>query len=142
MGNNIQVGNDYLPTKGKASVLAPKFTGSIGLSYDDTRFFGNFTFNYVDSQYSTFMNDQSIPAFKTANLSAGYRFQKIGPAQHPQIQLNLMNIGDEHYLSGVNGIATNAHATKGIFGTAIAAGTPTYYVGGDFAVAFSLSSDF
>ncbi|OUI81977.1 TonB-dependent receptor [Acetobacter tropicalis] len=141
--NNILQGSDYLPTKGKKPTMMPTFTGSIGLSYDDGTYFGNFALTYVGSQYTSLMNDEKMPSYETANVTLGYRYKDIGAAKHPQIQLNLMNIGNEHYLSGAYGIKTNAKATTGIRGTTIAAaGSPTYYVGGGFAAVVSVSTGF
>lgn len=140
--NNISAGGDYLPTKGKTSVLTPKFMGSIGISYDNGTLFGNFSFNYIDSQYTTFMDDQSIPAYKTANLSIGYRFRDIGFLKRPQIQLNLINLGDTRYLSGAWGLTSNAVATTGVYGHTIAASQPTYITGSKFSGLVSLTTGF
>lgn len=142
LDNNIAAGGDYLPTKGKTAVLTPKFMGSIGIAYDDGSFFGNFSFNYIDSQYTTFMNDQSMPAYKTANVSMGYRFRNVGFLKRPQIQLNLINIGDAHYLSGAWGLTSNAVATRGVYGHTIAASQPTYITGGNFSGLVSLTTGF
>ncbi|MDF2435486.1 MAG: iron complex outerrane recepter protein, partial [Mucilaginibacter sp.] len=140
MNDNLPVNGDFLPTRGKTAVVSPTLSGAVGLAYDDNSFFGNIALNYVGSQYSTFMNDQSIPAYKTANVTLGYRFRNIGPAKFPQIQLNLVNIGNEKYLSGVNGFAANAKATQGINGTTINGGNPNYFVGGGFGAVISVSA--
>ncbi|WP_332349774.1 TonB-dependent receptor [Asaia spathodeae] len=140
--NNIQSGADYLPTKGKRPVRTPTLSGSLGLSYDDGQFFGLFDGHYVGPTYSTFMNDERIPGFATANLSLGYRLQKTTKLKTPQIQLNLINLGRSGYLSGVSGVSLNRNATQGVFGTTIAGRAPTYFVGGGFAGVVSLSSGF
>ncbi|WP_025886144.1 TonB-dependent receptor [Asaia prunellae] len=140
--NNIQSGADYLPTKGKRPVRTPTLSGSLGLSYDDGRFFGLFDGHYVGPTYATFMNDERIPGFATANLSLGYRLQTTTSLKTPQLQLNLINLGRSGYLSGVNGVSLNRNATKGVFGTTIAGKAPTYFVGGGFAGVVSLSSGF
>ncbi|MBO1329376.1 TonB-dependent receptor [Acetobacter suratthaniensis] len=142
LDNNLAVGNDYLPTKGKTAIMSPKFTASIGISYDDGQFFGNLYFNYVDSQYSTFMNDESIPAYKTANATLGYRMKSFGFLHSPQIMVNLINIGDSNYLSGIYSAKTNAKTTRGIYGTSIAGSSPTYYLGGGFATVVGISTGF
>ncbi|GBQ65506.1 TonB-dependent receptor [Ameyamaea chiangmaiensis NBRC 103196] len=140
--NNIAAGSDYLRTTGKTAVLSPTWSGSIGLSYDDGSWFGNFSFNYVDSQYTTFMNDQSMPAYKTANVGVGYRFHDVMFFRRPQIQLNLINIGDAHYLSGAWGVTSNAKTVTGVYGTSIAGSQPTYLVGGNFTGTVSLTTGF
>lgn len=140
--NNLQVGRDYVQSAGKVAVKSPKVTVAVGLSYDDGSLFGAFNMNYVSKQYSTFMNDQSIPSFETFNLNFGYRFQSYLYLKHPQIQLNLMNIGNNGFLSGVNGISTNSKPTKGVYGTTISGSSPTYFVGGGFAGVLSFTTGF
>ncbi|WP_240993584.1 TonB-dependent receptor [Asaia bogorensis] len=140
--NNLRSGSDYLPTKGKTPVRTPTFSGGLGLSYDDGQIFGLFNGSYVGSTYSTFMNDEKIPAFATANLSLGYRFRQFNALRTPQIQLNLINLGRSGYLSGVNGVSLNRRATRGVYGTMIAGKAPTYFVGGGFAGVVALSSGF
>ncbi|WP_406586505.1 TonB-dependent receptor [Asaia lannensis] len=140
--NNLQSGADYLPTKGKRPVRTPEFSGALGLTYDDGSFFGQFNGRYVGSTYSTFMNDEKIPGFATANLSLGYRLHAVKALTTPQIQLNLINLGRSGYLSGVNGVSLNRLPTQGVYGTTIAGKAPTYFVGGGFAGVFSISSGF
>lgn len=140
--NNLKSGMDYLPTRGKKAIRTPDFSGSLGLSYDDTHLFSQFTLNYVGPTYSTFMNDERIPGFMTANLSMGYRLRQVGFARSPQIQLNLINLGQSGYLSGVNSVSANARTTQGVYGTTIAGKAPTYFVGGGFAGVVSVSTGF
>lgn len=140
--NNYNAGSDYLPTAGKKAPSSPKFTGSIGLRYDDGTFFGNFALRYVDTQYTTFMNDQSLHSYVTSNMTLGYRMQKLGPAKHPTIQLNLVNLGDNNYLSGASSATGNAKATKGVYGSTIKGASPVYVVGGGFAALVSVSTGF
>lgn len=140
--NNFQISGDLLPTKGKTATQSPKFTGSVGLSYDDGTMFGNFALTYVGSQYTTFMNDQKMPSYETGNITLGYRFRNLGPAKHPQVQLNLINVGNEKYLSGAYGVTPNAKTTRGIYGTSLSGSEPTYYVGGGFAAVASISAGF
>lgn len=65
-GSNTTVA---LPTKGKRAVNTPEFTAAIGLNYDDGSIFGGFNMNYIGKQYSTFMNDESIPSYETFNAN-------------------------------------------------------------------------
>lgn len=140
--NNIMKGNDLLPTRGKRAVQSPEFSAAVGISYDDGSVFGNFAFNYVGSQYSTIMNDEKIPGYETANITLGYRMRKLWFAEHPQFQLNVVNIGARNYLSGFQSISTNAKATRGIYGTAIAGSSPLYLSAGGVAAIASLSTGF
>ncbi|MDT8872085.1 hypothetical protein RAA17_15295 [Komagataeibacter rhaeticus] len=48
--------------------------------------------------------------------------------KHPQIQLNIYNLGDFHYLSGVEAITTNAYQTTAANGQTVAQNSPAYYV--------------
>ncbi|MCC6106096.1 TonB-dependent receptor [Acetobacter sp.] len=139
--NNFNTGSGYLPTAGKIAVQAPKFTGAIGLNYDDGRFFGNFDLRYVDTQYTTFMNDEQMPAYVTSNITLGYRMKSFSYLKHPQIQLNLTNIGDNHYRSG-SSYTANAHPHVTSTGAVAAGSAPVYYVGGVFAAMVSISSGF
>ncbi|MBR0559787.1 TonB-dependent receptor [Neokomagataea sp. TBRC 2177] len=140
--NNLKVGNDYIQSAGKVAVKSPKFTVAVGLSYDDGSIFGAFNMNYVSKQYSTFINDQSIPSFETFNINFGYRFRNYLYLKHPQIQFNLMNIGNNGFLSGVSGLSMNANPTKGVYGSMIAGSSPTYFVGGGFAGVLSFTAGF
>ncbi|KPH87865.1 TonB-denpendent receptor [Komagataeibacter intermedius AF2] len=150
MDNNYNAGGgNYLPTAGKIAVESPKFTGAIGLNYDDGRFFGNFALRYVDSQYTTFMDDEKIPSYITSDITLGYRMKKLGPAKAPQIQLNIMNIGDNHYLSGGSSFTSNAHPVNTVAGGLYKSSTggastsaPIYLVGGAFAAMVSVSAGF
>ncbi|XCX38117.1 TonB-dependent receptor [Kozakia baliensis] len=140
-GNNIAYSGDYLRTKGKQEVGAPEFSGSLGLTYNDGKWFGNFTLQYTDSQYSTLMNDQRIPSYFTANLAVGRNLPKIGGVV-PKLKLNLVNLGDTHYLSSMYGYTAAATTQKGVFGTTIKGSQPTYVIGSPFVVMGTISADF
>lgn len=140
--NDIHKGNDLLPTRGKIAVQSPKFSAAVGIAYDDGSIFGNFNFNYVGSQYSAIMDDEKLPAYETANITLGYRMHRVWFAEHPQFQLNVVNIGAKNYLSGVQSISTNAKATRGRYGTTIAGSSPLYLSAGGVAVVASLSTGF
>ncbi len=134
---------DLLPTAGKTAVRSPHYLGALGIDYDTGRFFANVDLHYTSSQYSTFMNDQKIPGFGTANATIGYRFHDMWHAKTPTIQLNLVNINDNRYLAGVYSVQNNAVATRGVYGTNIAAsGSPTYLAGAGFAAIISVASSF
>jgi iron complex outermembrane recepter protein len=140
--NNYDTGTDYLPTKGKIAPETPKFSGAVGLSYDNGHMFGNFYLNYVDKQYSTLMNDQAMHSYTVANATLGYRLERIGFAKSPQIMLNIVNIGDNHYLSSPTGDNPTAVARKGIFGTSVSGSEPTYNIGAPFSAYVSVSTGF
>ena len=68
--------------------------------------------------------------------------QSVWFAEHPQFQLNVVNIGAKNYLSGVQSISTNAKAPRGRYGTTIAGSSPLYLSAGGVAVVASLSTGF
>ena len=139
--NNLSVGGDLLPTAGKTAVRSPKFQAGLGLNYDDGTFFGQFDVKYVDSQYSTFMNDESIPSYVTTDLAVGYRLPKFGLRARPELKLNFINMGSD-YLSGVANPTTNAKDTAGKYGTLIAGSSPTYYLSSGLAILFTAKQAF
>ena len=153
LNGNLQTTNstgatDYLPTKGKELPRAPNFVGAIGLDYDDGHILGNLSYKYVGRQYSTFMNDESIPGFGRVNAAIGYRFADIAlgdtaKIKAPELKLNFYNLLDERQLTGVYGVQTNAVATTGTNGGTIAkSSAPTYYQGEGFAVMLTFKSAF
>jgi len=133
---------DYMPTKGKKAPQSPDWQVGFGLDYDDGHLFGSFNLKYVARQYSTFMDDQSIPGYTRMNIGLGYRFNDVGLFKHPAIRLNLQNISDHVNLNWVNSVQTNATTTRGIFGHTIRGAAPTYAIASPFAAIATFSSDF
>jgi len=132
-----------LPTAGKRAVLSPKYVASGGLNFDNGSFFVSVEGTYISDQYSTFMNDEVLQGYATANANMGYRFQSIGFVKKPQLQLNLTNITDKKYLSGIQGVTSNAQATVVRGGGATVAGSaPTYLIGGGFGITGTISAAF
>ncbi|GBQ86457.1 TonB-dependent receptor [Asaia krungthepensis] len=142
LGNNVSTGNDHVPTTGKSAPGAPKYTGAIGLTFDDSVWFGNFNLRYQDSQFSTLMNDQSIPAFVTADLSMGRKLPSFGTRVHPRAMLSLTNLGGANYLSGLGGFGITAQPRTGIFGNKVGASSPVFVVGSAFTAMATLAADF
>lgn len=138
--DDYPVAGVYLPTAGKEAVLSPHFVGAAGLSYDNGHVFATVEGNYVSSQYATFMNDEKLPAFGYANISIGYRLKDTAFMKKPQVQLNLNNVTNNHYLSGVQGVTANAVATNSRTGTLVAASSPTYNPAGGIGIAFAIST--
>jgi len=140
--NNIATSGDYLPTKGNDEVGSPKLLAALGLSYEDGKSYLNFNFRYTDSQYATLMNDESIPSYFTADMSVGRNLPTIRDHIFPKIQLNLINLGDVHYLSSVTGYSLTAYNRTAINGTHVSASAPTYTVGSGFTMIASLTVSF
>jgi iron complex outermembrane receptor protein len=129
-----------LPTAGKHAVLSPEWVTSGGISYDNGSFFASVEGTYISKQYATFMNDEVLPGFATGNASIGYRFGSIGFVRKPQFQLNITNFTDKKYLSGIQGVTSNALPTASRAGTTIAGSAPTYLIGGGIGVMGSISA--
>lgn len=142
MDNNFPVSGDFLPTKGKIMVASPKFMANIGLQYKRKGFFTDITFKWVDAQYSTFMNDQGMPAYKTVDLGMGYQANDIHFLKSPYIRLNFMNITNLKYLSGIASPSYSSQVSKGIGGTSVKAGSPTYFLGTPLAIMMTVGSNF
>ncbi|QCE32469.1 TonB-dependent receptor [Acetobacteraceae bacterium] len=140
--NDLPVDGTYLPTKGKKAIEAPEFSGSIGLRYDWHGFFSMITAHYKGPQYSTFMNDESIPGYATAELAFGYHGKDFGPVKAPSWRLNFNNLSNQTYLSGVGTPTFNAKDTRAVNGTIIQGQSPKYYIDGGFGVTGSLSAGF
>ena len=135
---------DYLPTSGKSLPRSPGQIVAFTIDYDDDHLFGNLTYKWIGSQYSTMVNDEKIPGFGRVDGAIGYRFDKIGFANQPEFKINLYNILNAKSLTGVYGIQNNALLTKGVNGNNIAAASnaPTYYAGQGFAAIASFKVGF
>lgn len=140
--NDIRAGDDYLPTTGKDAVRSPHWVASAALDYDNGRFFGNYTVRYIGKQYATFMNDEVLPAYYEMGGTVGLRLRDFGPAKAPTIQLNLINLTNNKFLSGISSLSTNAHDTVGRFGGTIAGTPPLYFIGEGFAAIATVKSAF
>lgn len=140
--SDFAVGQDFLPTKGKTAVRSPKFIGSAGLTYDDGSLFATISEKYSSSQYSTFMNNQSLPGYSQLDLGIGYRLPNIAFAKRPTIQLNISNALNDSHLGSVASPTGTAVATVGRNGTLIAASQPSYYENSTFIALFTIKSDF
>ncbi|GAB4063068.1 TonB-dependent receptor [Uliginosibacterium sediminicola] len=140
--SDIPVSGDYLPTTGKSAVRAPKFTGAIAVDYDNGTLFGNFGFKHVGSQYATFMNDEKMPSYNTFDAAIGYRFAGNDTFKKPEVRLNLLNLTNKKYLSGIYSPTTNATATRGTNGTTVAASAPSYLIGNTFSAMVTVATAF
>ncbi|MEE4451319.1 TonB-dependent receptor [Novosphingobium resinovorum] len=140
--DDLPVGDDYLPTKGKRAVSSPRFQFALGSTYDDGRLFGSTALKYVGRQYATFMNDESIKGYATLDLSIGVHLAGLIDAQRMDLRLNAINVTNPRVLSGVYSVSTNAQDTVGRNGTLIAGSAPAYYVGSGRAFVATLARAF
>lgn len=132
----------YLPTAHKATIRSPKYQGAVGISYDDGTFFGNFSVKATSSQYATFMNDEKIPGYATANLALGVRLPNDGLRARPELKVNLTNLTGQNYLSAVAGPTSNAKPVTALNGTLVSGSAPTYYLSGGLAAMVTMSQAF
>lgn len=116
---------------------SPRWTGALGIDWDNGMFFWNYSIRYVSRQYSTFMNDEYIPGYYDMNASVGARMPGYGPMKSPMIQLNFINLTNNNYLSGVQSVTTNAVTTHGVQGTA-----PDYLIAPGLAIVATLKAGF
>lgn len=140
--SDLPIGSDMLPTNGKTAVRSPEWQAAAALSYDNGSLFGHVIGKWVDSEYSDFMNEEKIPSHGQLDFAIGYRLKDFGVVKHPQIQLNLYNITNSKYLSGVNTVSTNAADTVGVRGTLIPGSSPTYIVAADFSAIVTVTLGF
>jgi iron complex outermembrane recepter protein len=142
LDSDVPVDGDYLPTTGKQAVESPSHQFGLGGTYDDKRLFGSFALKYVAKQYSTFMNDESIPGYATLDLSVGAHLGGLIDGHRTDLRVNVINAANAHVLSGVEAITTNARDTTGTGGTVIAGSSPAYYIGAGRAFVATLSRQF
>lgn len=134
----------YLPTKGKQAPLAPHVMANVGLTYDDSHFFGNFGLHYAGPQSVTLVGDQRMPGYITNNLSVGYHFPAFLFAKSPTFKLNFTNLTGAKVRSGANGIQLNRQAvalTNGHAGPAAGSGA-LFYAVPRFTVTGTVSTSF
>jgi len=140
--DDLPVGDDHLPTRGRHAVSSPTVQIGGGGTYDDGRIFGSVAGKYVGRQYATFLNDQSIRGYATVDLAIGLHLADWFGGKRTDLRVNAINVTDPHVLAGVQGVTTNAQDAVGRNGTIIAGAGPTYYIGGGAAVTATVSRSF
>lgn len=141
-GDDLAIGGDVLPTRGKRATSSPSFQFGVGTTYDDGRLFGSTALKYVGRQYATFMNDEIIGGYATLDLSIGVHLAGLIDAQRTDLRINAINVTNPRVLAGVYSLSPNARDTVGRNGTVIAGSAPAYYVGAGRAVVATLSRAF
>ncbi len=142
IGDDLPIGADFLPTRGRHAVSSPTFQAGGGGTYDDGRLFGSVALKYVGRQYATFMNDESIKGYATLDLSVGVHLADWIDGKRTDLRVNAINVTDPHVLAGVQAVSTNARDVIGRGGTVIAGSAPAYYIGSGAAVMATLSRGF
>ncbi len=129
--NNLILAGQLYQTAGKTAVRSPEFQGAIGLDYDSETYFGNLAVKYTGAQFSTFTNDERIPSHTQADATLGVRLPPWTFIKSPEARLNLINLTDAKFLSGIASVQPDAKA-----------GAPTYYIGTGFAAIVTIGSSF
>ncbi len=142
LDNNFPIDGDYLRSAGKIAPRSPMLQGALGVEYDRGAFFGDVAVKYVGAQYATFTDDQRMPSHAQADASIGVRLPDYGFIKKPQARLNLINVTDAKFLSGVAAVQPTANGATGIYGARIAGAAPTYYIGPGFAAVITVGSSF
>jgi iron complex outermembrane receptor protein len=90
---------------GKTTVDTPKHLLNAQVSYNQDGWFGTLGAHYTSKRFFTYTNDQSVPAYTTMDLAAGYRFPGEGLTKGLEVQVNVTNLLDKKYVStiGSNG---------------------------------------
>jgi len=140
--DDLPVGGDFLPTRGKRAVSSPRLQIGGGGTYDDGRLFGSIAGKYVGRQYATFMNDESIKGYATLDVSVGVHLADWFGGKRTDLRLNAINVTDPHVLAGVQAVTTHARDTPGRGGAIIPGAAPAYYVGSGAAVVATVSRGF
>ncbi|CAN7185286.1 TonB-dependent receptor [Phenylobacterium sp. LjRoot225] len=99
-------------TSGKTVVDTPKSLANLALSYGHDGWFGSLSGHYTGKRFYTYTNDQSVPSYVIADLTAGYRFASEGWSKGLEVQVNLTNLFDKKYVStvGSNGFGNSGDA--------------------------------
>lgn len=142
IGDNMPVGEDFLPTKGKHSISSPTFQFALGSNFDRGRIFGSSALKYVGRQYATFMNDESIKPYATLDLSIGVHLAGLIDDQKMDLRLNALNITNPKILSGVYAATNNAKDVRSTGGATVEGAAPLYYIGAGRAFILSLARTF
>jgi iron complex outermembrane receptor protein len=140
--DDLPVGNDFLPTRGKRATSSPTVQLGAGGIYDNGLIFGSVASKYIGRQYASFMNDERIRGYATLDLSIGVHLAERLGGGRTDLRINAINVTDPHVLSGVQSISGNARDTVGRNGTVIAGSAPAYYIGSGAAVMATLSHGF
>jgi outer membrane receptor protein involved in Fe transport len=129
--NNLLLAGQLYQTAGKTAVRSPAFQGAIGIDYDAASIFANLAIKYTGSQYATFVNDERIPSHAQADATIGLRLPPWAFIKSPEARLNLINLTDAKFLSGIASVQPDAKS-----------GAPTYYIGTGFAAVVTVVSSF
>ncbi|MFA9218526.1 MAG: TonB-dependent receptor, partial [Sphingomonadaceae bacterium] len=113
---------------GKQVVDTPRTMFDTELGYENAVWFSRLGAKYTAKRYYTYTNDNGVPSYWVANLSAGYKLPAMGLVKELSLQLNVSNLFDKKYYStiGSNGFVTSD--PSGAFATLLAAAPRQFFV--------------
>jgi iron complex outermembrane receptor protein len=104
-------------THGKLAVDAPKHLVKAHLDFEGDAFFAQLSASYRSRRFVTFENDQSVPGYVSADLTAGYRFSGTPWREGLTAQVYVTNLFDKRHIST---IGSNEFPIRGDAQTVIA----------------------
>ena len=134
--NDSEYASDYvdgvnvIPTSGKQVVDAPKKLFASEISWNRNGLSLQLGAKYTDRRYISYTNDSSVPGFWVADAGASYEWTSLRWAKSFKLKLDVTNLFDKDYFSGVgtngfvvsdpNGLnyTLNAGAPRQVFLTA------------------------
>jgi iron complex outermembrane recepter protein len=126
-----------LPTTGKQFALTPEFMAGLSVQYATGPYYARLKAKHTGRQYATILNDETVPAYTTADFDAGYRLGSLGFMKNLQLRFNVSNITNAKYRNPSSGTVVNAQPFNGA-----AASTVFYYLGAPRMATISVSVDF
>jgi iron complex outermembrane recepter protein len=135
--NDSKIDDDYLngtnrvASGGKTVVDAPKTLVNSTLRLDRGPVRSSIGVRNVAKRYFSILNDVSVPAYTTVDVSASYTFPRFGALKGTTFSVNALNLFDEKYIS-----------TMGTNGFTATGDTETLLAGQKRLVFFSLGTTF
>ncbi|MDO7842669.1 TonB-dependent receptor family protein [Sphingomonas immobilis] len=112
-------------TKGKTVPDNPEHMLKGEAVYDDGRFMGRISANYMSKRYFTYLNDQSVPGRVLVDAAIGYTFKGEGFLNGFGIEASVTNLTD---LSYVATIGSNGFGKSGDSQTLLAGAPRQFFV--------------
>jgi iron complex outermembrane receptor protein len=134
-----------LPTTGKQIPGTPKWLGALQVQYTSGPFYAFVQGKYNGREFSTLVNDDSVPGYTLINLGSGYTLPTMGWLKGASITANLFNLTNKKYLSvqGTSGSSFRQNAFPVVTARGTANGSAVqYYVGSPITFAASLGLSF
>ncbi len=126
-----------IPTSGKQFTLTPELMAGLSVQYSSGPLYLRVKAKHTGRQYATLVNDESVPAYTTADFDAGYKLPNAAFFRNPMVRLNISNLTNEQYRNPSSSSVVNAKPIG-----ATPAGNVFYYLGAPRLLSVTLSADF